>query len=69
MIPKIKKKTKGEFENLLVALCESKASLIASEINHAISEPETNESTLIEILVSGTNQEIRDIGAAYEKCE
>ena len=42
------------------------AEYMASEMNHAVCGLGTQEGTLIEILVSGNNQEIRDIAVAYK---
>jgi len=63
---KIKSETTGHFESLLVALCEPRAEYMASEMHHAVSGMGTQEGTLIETLISGNNQEIRDIAAAYK---
>ena len=66
---KIKSETTGHFESLLVALCEPRAEYMASEMHHAVSGMGTQEGTLIETLISGNNQEIRDIAAAYKNCK
>jgi len=63
---KIKSETSGYFESLLVALCKPRAEYMASEMHHAISGLGTQEGTLIETLLSGDNQEIRDIAVAYK---
>lgn len=66
---KIKSETSGYFESLLVALCKPRAEYMASEMHHAISGLGTQEGTLIETLLSGDNQEIRDIAVAYKNCK
>ena len=53
----------------MVALCLPIVEFMAREVHHAISGIGTNENTLIEVLCSGTNQEIREINAAYQRCE
>lgn len=63
---KIKSETSGNFERLLVALIKSKAEYLASEMYNAVSGLGTQEGTLIEILVSGNNQLIRDTAVAYK---
>jgi len=63
---KIKSETSGDFERLLVALCKPMPEYLASEMYHAVCGLGTQEGTLIEILVSGTNQEIRDTAVAYK---
>ncbi|XP_046452272.1 annexin B9-like [Daphnia pulex] len=63
----IKSELGGCFENLMVALCLPLAEFMAREVHHAISGIGTNEGTLIEILCSGTNQDIREMNAAYQQ--
>lgn len=53
----------------MVALCLPVAEYMAREMYVAISGIGTSEGTLVEILCSGTNQEIRDINAAYVRCK
>jgi annexin A7/11 len=53
----------------MVALCLPIAEFMAREVHHAISGMGNNEDTLIEVLCSGTNQEIREMNAAYQRCE
>jgi hypothetical protein len=65
----LKSELGGCFENLMVALCLPLAEFMAREVHHAISGIGTNEGTLIEILCSGTNQDIREMNAAYQQCE
>ena len=64
---KIKSETSGNFEKVLVALTQSRAEFLARELYKAMDGLGTNESTLIQILCSSTNQEIRDINLAYVK--
>lgn len=67
MESKIKSETSGNFEKLLVALVQPPAEYMAREMYEAVSGIGTNEGTLVEILCSGTNQEIRDMNAAYQR--
>lgn len=53
----------------MVALCLPKADFMARELHEAISGLGTHDETLIEILCSGTNQEIRDMNTAYSRCK
>lgn len=62
---KIKSETSGRFEDVLVALTLTRPELLARELNKAVAGLGTKDGTLIEILCSGTNQEIREINAAY----
>ncbi|XP_057380445.1 annexin B9-like [Daphnia carinata] len=62
---KLKSELSGAFEKVMIALCLPLADYMAREMYIAISGLGTNEGTLVEILCSGTNQEIRDINAAY----
>jgi len=67
LIAHIKSETSGNFERLLVALCQSSADFLASELHEAVKGLGTEEGTLVEILCSRDNQEIRDIAASYQK--
>lgn len=53
----------------MVALCLPVADFMAREMYEAVNGMGTKEGTLVEILCSGTNQEIREINAAYLRCE
>lgn len=63
---KIKSETSGNFERVLVGLVRSRAEFLAHELHRAMNGLGTKESTLIEVLCSSTNQEIRDINQAYQ---
>jgi len=63
---KVKSCPFGDLGNFLVALCKTPTEYLASELHHALSGLGTTEGTLIEILVSSSNQEIHDIAAAYK---
>jgi hypothetical protein len=49
----------------MVALCLSTANFLAREMREAMAGLGTNENTLIEILCSRTNQEMREINKSY----
>ena len=68
-MPRIKSETCGEIERLLVALCKTWPDYMASEVNHAVRGRGTREGTLIEVLVSGSNQQMCNIAAAYKNCK
>lgn len=53
------------FERVMVALCLSTANFLAREMREAMAGLGTNENTLIEILCSRTNQEMREINKSY----
>lgn len=53
----------------MVALCLPKDVYMAREMYDAINGLGTNEGTLVEILCSGTNHEIRDMNTAYVRCK
>ena len=65
----LKSELSGSFEKVIVALSLPVADFMAKEMHEAMSGAGTNEGTLVEILCSGTNQEIREINAAYLRCE
>lgn len=64
---KIKSETSGAFAKVLVALTLSRAELMARELHGAVDGIGTKEGTLIEILISGSNQDVREINEAYVK--
>lgn len=66
---KLRSELGGNFEKVMLALCLPKAEFMAHEINRAISGLGTKEGALIEILCSGTNEEIREMVAAYKRCK
>ncbi len=65
----MKSELSGTFEKIMVALCLPVADFMAREMYEAVNGMGTKEGTLVEILCSGTNQEIREINAAYLRCE
>ncbi len=64
----MKSELSGNLEKVLVALSLPIADFMARELYEAVNGIGTAEGTLVEILCSGTNQEIRDINAAYVRC-
>ncbi len=66
---KLKSELSGSIEKLMVALCLPVADYMAREMYEAVNGIGTKEGTLVEILCSGTNQEIREINAAYQRCK
>lgn len=66
---KLRSELGGHFEKVMLALCLPRAEYMAHEINRAIGGLGTKEGSLIEILCSGTNYEIREMVAAYERCK
>ena len=69
MQSKLKSELSGSFEKVMVALSLPVVDFMAKEMHEAMSGVGTNEITLMEVLCSGTNQEIREINVAYLRCE
>lgn len=65
----MKSELSGQFEKVMIALCLPIADYMAREMYEAVNGMGTSEGTLVEILCSGTNQEIREINAAYVRCK
>ena len=66
MISELKSELSGRFEDLIIAMMTPLPQFYAKELHDAISGIGTNESTLIELLCTAANHEIRTIRAAYE---
>ncbi|ESO94763.1 hypothetical protein LOTGIDRAFT_117967, partial [Lottia gigantea] len=56
----------GRFENVMIGLLYSKAEYDAYELKRAMRGAGTDEATLIEILCTRANADIRDINEAYK---
>ena len=63
----IKGETSGHLERVLVALCQSKADFLATEINCALKALKTDEATVAEIICSQTCQDIAAIRTSYQQ--
>lgn len=67
LIHDLKSELSGNFEDALVALMTPVADFLASELNKALSGLGTKEDTLVEILCTRRNEEIKAITEAYER--
>lgn len=67
LIENIKSETRGNFENLLVALLTPTLDFYCKEIHDAMAGLGTDEAVLIEILATLSNYEINTIKAHYNK--
>ncbi|XP_022193541.2 annexin B11 isoform X2 [Nilaparvata lugens] len=66
LIKDLKSELSGNFEDLVVALMTPISSLLARDLNKAVSCIGTEEETIIEILCTATNHEIYAIRTAYQ---
>ncbi|KAG9465879.1 hypothetical protein GDO78_017603 [Eleutherodactylus coqui] len=64
----LKKALSGHLEEVVLALLKTQAEFDAQELKHATKGLGTDEDTLIEILASRTNKEIREINRVYKEC-
>jgi annexin A7/11 len=67
LIENIKSETKGNFENLLVALLTPRTEFFAKELHDAMEGTGTDEEVLIEVLCCLSNQEIIEIKNCYHR--
>jgi hypothetical protein len=65
----LKSETSGNFAKLLTALCMSHVEFDCMELRKAMKGLGTDDSTLIEILMSRSNKRLKDISALYLKCK
>uniref|UniRef100_A0A7M4FUN4 Annexin n=2 Tax=Crocodylus porosus TaxID=8502 RepID=A0A7M4FUN4_CROPO len=63
----LKKALKSQLEDVVVALLKTPAEFDAEELRASMKGLGTDEDTLIEILASRTNREIRDANRAYKE--
>lgn len=66
-VKEIKAKTRGNFRNILMALCIPLSQFYCQELHKAIMNFGTDEDCLIEVLCSLTNNEINDIKICYQR--
>ncbi|XP_060580366.1 annexin A6-like [Ruditapes philippinarum] len=66
LIADLKSETSGGFKKLLVGLCMVPADFDAMSLHNAIKGLGTDEQVLIEIICSRSNQQLKDIKAAYK---
>jgi annexin A7/11 len=67
LIEIIKKKFRGCFRNLLITLLTPMHEFYCKELYEALNGPKTNESAIIEILVTLPNRDIHEICQRYNK--
>lgn len=64
----MQKELGGKFEDVILGLMLSPGDYLAKELQRAIAGLGTDEDALVEILCTRSNQEIKDITEAYERC-
>ncbi|THD25992.1 Annexin [Fasciola hepatica] len=67
LINELKSELTGHFEDAIIALCYSPEDFDARELRRAMKGAGTDEDTLIEILASRNNAQLRKIKEAYQK--
>lgn len=69
LIDDLKSELGGHFEDVIVALVIPPADYLCKQLHKAMEGMGTDEHTLIEILCSRSNKEVKEIVAAYERCK
>lgn len=67
LIEDLKGELGGNFESVIVGLMMPSFGFCAKQLHKAMKGGGTDEETLVEILCSRTNEEVKDIAAAYEQ--
>lgn len=67
LIADLKSELGGKFEDLIIALMFSPHEYLCKQIHKSMSGIGTNEETLVEILCTKSNEEIRELVAKYEE--
>lgn len=66
IIDDLKSELGGKFEDVIVALMMSPEQYLCKQLNKAMEGMGTNESTLVEILCTKTNEEVQRLLSVYE---
>lgn len=69
LIDDLKSELGGHFEEVIVALCLPPDVYLCQQLNKAMEGAGTEESTLIEIICSKTNNEVKSLVETYESCK
>lgn len=67
LLDEIKKKFRGDFRDLLIALLTPTNEFYCRELYEALNKTGTDEDALIQILVTLSNRDIYDVGQRYAK--
>lgn len=67
LVAELKSELRGDFEDVVLAMMTPTIPFLAKELRKAMKGPGTDETALIEILCSRSNDEIKAIKAAYQK--
>jgi annexin A7/11 len=68
LIEDLKSELGGHFEDVIVALVIPPVDYLCKQLHKAMEGMGTDEHTLIEILCSKSNKEVKEIVDAYERC-
>lgn len=66
LIDDLKSELGGKFEDVIVGLMSTPDEFLCKELNKAMDGIGTNESTLVEILCTRSNEEVKHLAAVYE---
>ena len=69
IIEDLKSELGGHFEDVIIALMLPPADYLCKQLHKAMEGLGTDEHTLVEILCSKSNKEVKEIVEAYERCK
>jgi annexin A7/11 len=68
LIEDLKSELGGKFEDVIVGLMDPPVDYLCKQLHKAMKGMGTDEQSIVEIICSRNNKEIKEIVTAYERC-